>query len=190
MFRPNLKVVKQLIAEESAFREDKQGFYNAWKDRVVMMSAFPEDMWRSIVLTNCSGEKGKCLTLGEMVDMTEKPWRWIIRVCNDMKTCCEYSRHKEKFYRYAYNEDLPNMRKYHAKLQKHETDMIEDMSESPERYRVNIYKTESNEEEEAHYGQSTSEAGLLNIAEEYKRFYEVRKDFIGWGERGFPFTPR
>ena len=188
MFAPKMKIVKQVIAEEEGFRRGKELFINLWRPRISMMKELPEKMWRDITLTNVGGIVGTHSTLGEQVDDMAKMGMTkdkLIGLVEQMETSCKYSKWKEKFYRYSYNKDLSNMKKYHDKCSKHEQDTIEDMSENAEGYRVHIQKTCVNEKEEDHYGSATGEGGLLNIAEEFKRFYELRKDFLKWGEKGF-----
>jgi len=106
---------------------------------------------------------------------TDIPIEKIDKAIKDIKSSIKYSKWKEKFYRYAYNKDYDNMKKYSDKCFEYESKELEDiMDNGGEGYAVNIDYSISGEESVV----GSNENGILLIAEQYKKFFEVRKDLL------------
>jgi|TARA_R110001632_G_scaffold165326_1_gene283841 hypothetical protein len=106
---------------------------------------------------------------------TDIPKEKIEKAIKDIKGSIKYSKWKEKFYRYAYNKDYDNMKKYSDKCFEYESKELEDiMDTGGEGYAVNIDYSISGEENVV----GSSENGILLIADQYKKFFEVRKDLL------------
>ena len=106
---------------------------------------------------------------------TDIPKERIERAIKDIKGSIKYSKWKEKFYRYAYNKDYDNMMKYSDKCFKYESKELEDiMDTGGEGYAVNIDHSFFGKENVV----GSNENGILLIAEQYKKFFEVRKDLL------------
>ena len=105
---------------------------------------------------------------------TDIPKEKIDKAIEQLKPCIKYSQWKEKFYRYAYNKDYDNMKKYSLKCSKHENESLDELMEDSEGLAVQIDRTLHDKENS--FGKN--EEALRLIANEYKKCYETRKDLL------------
>jgi len=98
----------------------------------------------------------------------------------ELKTKLKYSRWKEKLWRYAYNGDLPNVIKYHEKMEIYERKHMEELNEiisgegeNFQGIRVMEFNGDDGEEIER-----DNTGGYMMICDEYKKRYEIGKSII------------
>ena len=99
---------------------------------------------------------------------------------DELRTKLKYSRWKEKMWRYAYNGDLPNVIKYHNKMEIYERNDMEKLSElvngEGENFSgIRVMKFHGNDEEEK---EENNTGGYMMICDEYKRRYDIGKSII------------
>jgi hypothetical protein len=104
---------------------------------------------------------------------------------DDLRTKLKYSRWKEKLWRYAYNGDLPNVVKYHKKMEIYEREHLEELNdlvngEGEDFTGIRVMEFNGNDEEER---EADNTGGYMIICDEYKRRYDIGKSIINFLEQ-------
>ena len=163
MFKINKSYLKEIIAKEEQYRNDElEARLNCYclmgmaKNGATIMSLHGGEEYGKQFETELSKEK-------------------IENAIKDIKGSIKYSQWKEKFYRYTYNKDLDNMKKYNVKCSKYENQELDAVMDlGGESYMVNIDHSLNGKEPEI----GTGEGGVLLIAEQFKKCFEARKELI------------
>jgi len=113
-------------------------------------------------------------------DDYEAMMKKVEKQIDELKTKLKYSRWKEKLWRYAYNGDLPNVVKYHKKMEIYEREHMEELSEiiggeGEDFSGIRVMEFHGNDEEEI---ERDNTGGYMMICDEYKKRYECGLDII------------
>ena len=141
-----------------------------------MMDILGEEAALDMLITNVEGQMGIHKTMRELLEQ-QGGRASIERKLRELKPGIKYSVRKEKFYRYAYNDDKVNAQKYHDKLSETECDFIEDARDihsggGDVKYLIN---------HEIHGGEidtSNGEEGFRRYCEEMTKANTLRRDII------------
>mgnify|MGYP003641908003 CR=1 FL=1 len=115
-----------------------------------------------------------------MWDDFEEKINKVEKQLDELRTKLKYSRWKEKLWRYAYNGDLPNVIKYHNKMEIYERKDMEELNElvngEGENFNgIRVMEFHGNDEEEK---EADNTGGYMMICAEYKRRYDIGKSII------------
>lgn len=97
----------------------------------------------------------------------------------ELKTKVKYSVWKEKLWRYAYNGDLPNVIKYHDKMETYERKHMEELNDivsgDTDYKGIRVMEFHGDDEEER---EADNTGGYMMICDEYKKRYEIGLSII------------
>ena len=180
--RINLMEVLDIITKEETYRKGLTDFIDLWKSRQSLLEKMGEEAGLAVLITNAYGREGNNMTIRELIldhmsPVVPEDGKWSAAVderLTGFHRGAKYSRHKEKFYRYVYNKDEENCRKYHEKLQEGELDMIEvAREEHAEGNRVS-YLINGGEDDHLTKHLPGNEEGFRQFCDELQSFHKHR----------------
>ncbi len=153
------------IAKEENFRKTVEGYIAQ-----IAQTLLYNELAKLVPDEKRFGSSGrKYKLLGE----TEKGY--LVRNLEDFTKKRKYSIWKEKTYRYVYNNDLPNLIKYHEKMTAYEREEIDRVSEMIEKGEciegINLTNGIEN-------GRDKGEETYRLLCERYKNRYEIGKEMV------------
>lgn len=170
----------EAIKAEDHFRKDKfcEGYLEVWSNRLNLLKLSGDA--KNIILKKRSGmttlydEMKEHIGTGDKNDLKVAQFeRFINSLCFDLK----YSKRKEKFYRFAYNGNVNECKKLHTKLQKMESDKLDELMELDKKGETFKLYVDNRVNGGSLKGHKQSD-GMNVYAKDIKRFYEIREDFI------------
>ncbi len=161
MYKINKPEIKKVITREEKYRKELE------QRRTHYMLMSMSKMGATIMSIQRGAEFGKQFE-------TDLPKEKIDKAIEQLKPCIKYSQWKEKFYRYAYNKDYDNMKKYSEKCSKYENESLDELMDDCEGVAVQIDRKLHDKENQFGKG----EEAFRLIANEYKNCYDARKDLL------------
>ena len=177
--------VKKNVEGEKEFRAEMDFMWHILTERLATLERLGEDMAGNIMINKpvLFGEEGGASpkrpntpqTLAQLHPGGKAEIEDILAM---IKPSRQNSIWKQKFYTYVYNRDEADAIKYHYKLHKFEMDNLESLHEDSENGKTLVAiidKSQNDGDAET----SNGEGAYLAIANDYKKFYELRKRILG-----------
>ena len=184
--RINLMQVIDIITEETAHRKGLTDFIDVWKSRQTVLETMGEETGLDILITNAYGKEGNHMTIRELIldhmsAVVPEDGEWsalIDKKLSGFHHGAKYSRHKEKYYRYVYNKDEANCRKYHEKMQEDELEMIEGARETHAAGNGVSYVINGGKDDHLTKNLPGNEEGFRLFCDEIQQFHKNRCEMM------------
>jgi len=164
------KYLKNTIKHEEIHRKGLERENDIWCPRL-MLKELGGIATGSCYITNAGGVKGKTLNLDDI--SLEK----IQRLVKDLESGINSSRWKEKFMRYAHNNDKVNATKYHEKLNEWFVEADAKIREISEAGGSSAFSID-NRVNDKDFSYKQGDEGFMEFSKEMKKAYEWRTQIL------------